>query len=261
MDFKERFKETYKEKYLKFIFEVKENPELMRLELDKIPSLHIPGFGRDYQYAKRKVLYLGIDTVDWESLSFINTENDLPKKVEDLIFYSSDSLRANEMIEWWKKDGRTSPFWNIIFKIHLGLKDINSEITLENSNFYFQDFAWGNTHSLQTYEHALKHCPNLQRDQYRLLQELSKPIDSLETMISILSPDIIIILNGSTWDNVNFQEYFKAFTQTKEDEKCSIYEYITNENKCKIFWFSHPRSSTFGNHTEAVNYIKNEILG
>lgn len=257
MDLKQKFKEVYKPIYLDFCDNLRKENVFKELNLEKIPSIHIPGFGEDYPTAKRKILYLGIDTVNWESFSFIDTEKNPEKKIDELILYSCDSLEEYLMIKWWKEDGKTSPFWNIIFKLHLALKGLEFDLSKEELKLHSHDFAWGNTNALQKYEH-IEGNPTLTKDQYNKVKQLSLTFNDLETMHSVLSPDVIIIFNGEGKVEADIKKYFKKEESEPKDKRWEKYHHKVSG--IPLYWLYHPASGGhFGYHEETVEYFKSQL--
>ncbi|PJZ36985.1 hypothetical protein CH354_07645 [Leptospira levettii] len=249
--------ETYKPLYIDFRDKLfHELPELTDYLVD-IPSIHIPGFGAEYPTAKRKILYLGIDVRDWKRLSFLIDEEEFNKNITEQIFQSTTSLKNNEMIGWLKENGNTSPFWNLIFKLHLALKGMEFDLSKEDFKLHLQDFAWGNTNVLQSYKHV-KGKTSLSRKLYNKLKKLSVSFDDLDVMHSAFSPDVIIIFNGEAKVEADIEKYFQKDESEPKDKRWE--KFLHKVSKIPLYWLYHPASGGhFGHQEETVDYFKSQL--
>ena len=161
---KEKLIYAYKDKLTTFYKNIGEEFSNHSEFLSYITGIHIPGFGSEYPTAKRKILYMGIDTKGWDNIQKELERLNSSDYIEKAILYSCEELENFNFWRWFKpikKNGNigTSPFWNAVIKIHLAIKNISPSDSIkygDKSKYEneLNDFAWGNTHSIETYLHS-----------------------------------------------------------------------------------------------------------
>lgn len=244
-------KEKYTKMYKKLLKEFFEKCKGIQFDnITSIPSIFIPGIGKNYSSAKHKILYIGIDTNDWF---------DLKKDIEDY------KLQGDDFIE--KYISRTSnflndieniynncysQFWEFIFRFQFKIYNIeyNEKNIINNFNDALNSFAWGNSNAIEKEEHYRKHIVgsyDVMRESYKKIKNNSKEFDKLDNVLRCLpeKPDLIIILNWS--ENLKYigKEYIKQSLEFEKADEMKIELYKHQENDCYILWTRHPYSMNF----------------
>jgi hypothetical protein len=242
-----------------------------------IPDIFVPGVGKSYSRAYKKILFVGIDTNGWysinESACKYKSETDVTKKrelLEGIISRASNDLKYNEHIDKWWGNG-TSKFWDYIFKLQIyinnfkvlekgecfinGTSKLRKE-WLEGQKEVTQNFAWANTKLLQ----ELNLDKNIMESYfYNKISEFvyKKKEDRFEVfklMIESLQPDIIIILNWNEYLDFigNYEETSTYHSECKvidghkelckEMIKIEYYRLVSGQH---VFWTYHPTATVF----------------
>jgi hypothetical protein len=272
---KDKLFENYKKLVTDFYFEVEKLYGDKTDILNQIPSIQIPGFGINYPTSPRKILYLGIDNRGWDSiLDVLNSRKEDQNFIKTEIEGTCSVLENMTFIKWFKeqtKDNiKTSPFWNVLIKIHLSLKNVkfNDPIQVDDILYikdHLMDFSWGNTHSIMVYNSYLKNYKpkngeiQLAKTDYQNIQKLTKPFDNLELMVETLSPDVVIIMNGGTWENINYKDFLSSFQIQKDSSTKQWEKYLNKSRDITLFWLNHPRANNFGKHERIIKYLKTEL--
>lgn len=248
--------------------------EVSRIDIDKInegiPDIFIPGAGKLYEQANKKVLYIGKDTNGWYSIrnttyKYGREANEIKKKkvLEEVIARASSALNNNEHLNEWWENGR-SQFWDYIFKLQLHINNLDCEEKLnkewmEKNELLTQSFAWGNSRLFQQL--------NLNKDItdsdfYKKINEFvnmknDKGRECFKNILEALQPDIIVILNWDEYEafigkytaKVSYKDEFAEKNidsdLCKEQlDKIKI-EYYQLESGQHVFWTYHPRGTIY----------------
>lgn len=242
-----------------------------------IPDIFVPGVGKLYTSADKKVLYIGKDTNGWYSMKesaskYALEKNEIKKQelLEKNISRASKDLQSNKHVTEWWGDGK-SKFWDYIFKLQMY---INNFSDIEESNCFSnettklrkewlvenekvtQSFAWANTKLLQEL--------NLQNDKtesyfYKKISEFvykkeEERFEVFKLILEALQPDIIIILDFDEYttfigNSNKMGTYYDEYKGDGNDnqlyiEKIKI-EYYKLDSGQDVFWTYHPQATGY----------------
>jgi hypothetical protein len=269
--------EEYQTKFEKFLQEIKQKHDEEKLKDCFLP--HIPGWGKEYFSTEKRVLYIGIETNGWvrfdEFLEEYKEEKE-EEKIKKYVKSSKESIEGYKFLIWLSN----SAFWEFILKLQFeihGMKyeefdrvwrepknliDIIKDIE-EKFRMPLQSFCWANTNSMEEFKGQEKTVKRIWDD---VKQIAEKEFDSLDLIVKILKPKLVVILNGSMPSRF-YSNIIKKWEEISTDKKFIYYAYKDNIDNINthFIWTYHPqymkRKQSFKPHLEEISkLIKDKVF-
>ena len=222
--------------------------ELKNDDLTGIQAPHLPIAGKNYDLAKYKFAFMGMETYGWDSLShFMDEAERNPQNA--VVQYNS----------WLNDEGilnhrGPATFFGFIIKFLAAFYKIDYKelINKEAHNPLLTSFVWGNTNSIERFEVTAEYNGG-RKEVWDKVKKCSKDFDSINLLIKSASPKIVFILykwvdenyilqNDDALSATHFSKQQQKFViRTKPDIECNYeYFYLRDENT-HVFVLPHPR--------------------
>lgn len=218
------------------------------MDVTGIPAPHIPIMGQNYETAKYKMAFIGMETYDWEDINefCVIANEDLKKAVTCY----EDNINKLRYLKW--ASNYSSTFWGFIWKFLANFYsiDFNDLINAISHKDILTSFIWGETNSIERYQ-VTAGPRNVNPEIWKAVKRSSICFDSVNNLIKSVAPKLIFILNR----NVD-KEYIlnddavracgvpvdnkKEILSLNIDEKMKIrYHYLRDDN-VHIMALPHP---------------------
>jgi len=226
---KEKFIEVYSPLVLNFLQKV------AGLNVEGIPEPHIPVYGKNYQFARDKIAFFGIQTRGYGALKdFIS---DAEKNIETALYRTEGEFDEFDFTDW-TNNPQTS-FWDFILQFLSKFYCINEWQKLKNKEHteVLSSFIWGNTNALESYDVTAK-GKGVDLNNWMKVKEASKIFDNANYTIKVFEPKIIFILN--------WKEDFEWLTKDKDhlgpfEMEDHVQYFYLRKTDTHVFWLAHPR--------------------
>lgn len=257
---KERIYQEYHEKAIIFKNEVAKLGD----EIKGIPAPHIPIAGKNYDLAKYKIAFVGMETAGWEDLDHFIEE--METNPSNAILACQDWLDPKLIL---KRNGNATFFGFIIRFLELFYKIDRKTITnKENLHPALTSFVWAETNSIERY-HVTAAKNKVNKEVWEQVKKLSKPLDSINHLINATNPKVVIITDKWVCTDYILREenIHESVPESKEskkyayshqpDEKIPYQYYYLRDNDTHVFVIPHPR--WIGLHKQTDAYIDSII--
>lgn len=234
-DLHDRRRAEYSELISNFISNIKD------LDLTGIEEPHLPVLGADYEHARYKIAFCGMETKGWGPLSEF-----VKKEPEDLVTYADYTLNELEYLGWAKNYHAT--FWGFVLKFLAKFYNVSvAELTERKHPEILRSFLWTNVNSIERFDvSAQKQNGNL--DTWKKVKEASIPFDNLNHVLNSARPKVVIILYSGAQEkyfldlsdsNYGLDIWDKTNYMFVKDEDYRYY--YRRDTGTHIFCMSHPR--------------------
>jgi len=221
------------------------------LDVTGIPAPHIPIMGQNYEAAKYKMAFIGMETYGWTD---INEFCEIAKEdLKKAVTYDECTINSLEYLGW--ASNYTSTFWGFVLKFlakFYNILDFNSFIGDNKIQVYkdiLTSFVWGETNSIERY-HVSAGPNNVKPEIWEAVKRSSICFDSVSNLIKSVAPKLIFILNRNVDEayiknddviracGVPIENKKKTLTLNNEEMKIS-YHYLRDDN-VHIIVLPHP---------------------
>ena len=221
------------------------------LDVTGIPAPHIPIMGQNYEAAKYKMAFIGMETYGWTDINeFCEIAKENLKKA---VTYDECTINSLEYLGW--ASNYTSTFWGFVLKFlakFYNILDFNSFIGDNKIQVYkdiLTSFVWGETNSIERY-HVSAGPNNVNPEIWEVVKRSSVCFDSVNNLIKSVAPTLIFILNRNVDEayiknddviracGVPIENKKKTFTLKNEEMKIN-YHYLRDDN-VHIIVLPHP---------------------
>ena len=222
--------------------------EIDNLNISGIPAPHIPIMGKNYEFAKYKMAFIGMETYGWEDIKkFMDTARKDYRKAVTLMESTINDL---EHLGWRKNNHAT--FWGFVFKFIAKFYKVEYDDLVAKKAYpeLLTSFVWGNTNAVERY------CVTAQREcvdykTWELVKKASICFDSINNIVKSVHPKLFFVLNSSVdKDYIQNDDAVRAFDIPVEnkknvmkftiDEKRKIAYYYLRDDDVHIFSMPHP---------------------
>ncbi|NJL19476.1 MAG: hypothetical protein HC901_04315 [Bdellovibrionaceae bacterium] len=213
-----------------------------------IPEPHLPLWGRGYDQANPKILFIGEETRGWRNGAdeFLKIARKNPAKALDCNLEKNE-IDSLKFIGWAGRSGRD--FWGTVFRLLALIHGLNGkddwkrfkckDIDQADSEAarLLRSFAWANTNAVEQHTTLALADPTV-RNHLRIAS--ASHLDSLTLLLDVFQPDVAIIMN---W--IGFPEgywgrelHWNWFASNIKHLAYTVYE--GNNYKTHIFKTAHP---------------------
>ncbi len=231
------------------------------INVEGIPEPHLPCIGEEYQTAKYKLAFYGIETNGWGELSdFIKAGK---KGSIHALHRGKNEIDDLNHYYYFRNNFKTT-FFDFVLQFLCGFYNIHSVEDLISTPQHvkiLKSIIWGNTNSIERFEVSAEEA-EVQFENWLKVKEASKIFDTPEPVISFLKPNIIIVMN---WNEK--EEWLTDVGDIKEPEKLGdhLLYYNKPDTNTHIFWVAHPRwiAINFGFKkfiTKIIKHIKQKQI-
>ena len=236
-----RFSTAYLPLLTKFIADVKD------LDLEKMPEPHLPVYGRKYEDASPKILFMGWETRGAKGLKeFAETVRTNPRRS---LFGWEDDFDELAFVYWRANFSRD--FWSFNLRFLAKLHAIADWKDLYKDPFKYEDilssFAWANAESIERY-HVTAQSNNVKLEDWQKVKEASKIFDDAKLIFSTLEPNVVILMHWAADE--------QALLKGLEIESVSkihpdyLWHYKIKSPDLHLYWTKHPVRL----HYEGIDY-------
>ncbi len=228
---------NFKDVYSPLLSDLKKELEKIVTSLTGIPELFFPIYGKNYEYVKHKIAFVGMETRGYGSLEDMRRHLDLAEDLTDILFRIEDEFDDLEFTKWTNNFGKS--FWDYILQFLAAYYQIDDWKDLKNqkNKYILSSFLWGNSSALERYKITAQQ-KGADYSLWENIKSISRKFDSLELLIRAAKPDIVIILN---W------ELDKEYLQMKDmtlSEPESIDDHLkyyhVKETNTHVIHHAHP---------------------
>lgn len=231
--------------------------------VEGIQAPHMPIAGKNYDCARYKLAFVGMETKGWDSLGdFIQKAKTNP---EYAVSQYNKWLKEDEIVKYT----RPASFWHFIleFLSRFYAIDYKTLIRNDNDNSLLSSFLWGNANSIERYDVSAKKL-GADYEIYNKVKEQSKEFDSINHIIQAANPRVVIILHKWVSDNYILQDddvktianlspkQKKVAFVENPDIECNYKYMYLREQHTHVFVLPHPRwINANGGNKKYINSI------
>lgn len=154
-------------------------------------SPFLPKWGRNFDLALMKIAVVGIDTLGWTDKlhDFVSY---YPLSLKDFLVEKADFQEKFKFLGWGYK---MTSFWGFWFHLISNLYGVDIKDVLQRKrNDLVDNFVWGNCNAIE-----IMHVKNPRDSSYKYASAKSKVFNSVDYLIKIFGPKVIIVLNAEPW--------------------------------------------------------------
>ena len=232
-----------------------------------IAAPHIPIMGRNYELAKYKIAFVGIETYGWTDM---NEFCELARKDScAAVTHEEDTINSLEHLGWNKV------FWGFILKFlaHFYKTDYEELINPHNNSDLLTSFVWGNTNSIEKY--CVSAEPNnVEYAVWESVKNASICFDSINNLIKSVSPKLIVVLNREV--EKGQKDYIESDEAIRQwgvpiknrkktlgfeiDDNLKIYYYYLREDNTHVISLPHPRWMKQGSPVHSIEVYVDKVI-
>jgi len=236
-----RFSAAYLPLLSKFIADIK------NIDLEKMPEPHLPVYGRKYENASRKILFMGWETRGSKGLKeFTEAVKTNPRRA---LFGWEDDFDELAFVYWRANFNRD--FWSFNLRFLAKLHKISDWRILYKDPFKYEDvlssFAWANAESIERY-HVTAQGNDVKLEDWQKVKEASKIFDDAKLIFSTLEPNVVILMHW-TADETTLLKGLEI-EYVSEIHPDYLLHYKIKSPDMHLFWTKHPVRL----HYEGVDY-------
>lgn len=214
------------------------------LRTSLIPGPFVPGVGPTYGITGKRILYVGRDTRGWEpNLGKLLRlyETDRETTVRQVVSSASQCLERLDHVTWKTQRAR---FWDFVFAFHLAANRVKAgktptpDILRNDLREWSQSIAWANVHPIERTESLDERGVAFSAKAHGVVDSRSGFLQSLQTLLEVTDPDVMLILYGGMNYKVTLAE-FPGYTFDKFSER--TWEIKLPGIRTRVFWTDHPR--------------------
>lgn len=219
------------------------------LPIKGIPAPHIPIMGKNYEKAKYRIAFIGIDTYGW---SDIEEFCEIAKSdSSNAVTLNEDSINSLEYRKWSQNYSTT--FWGFILKFLSRFYQIEFDDLIKGEQCFevLTSFVWGNSNSIERYDVSAKH-DGVDYNVWEKVKQASVCFDSINNLTKSLLPKLVFILNKNIdRDYIISDDMIRSLGVPIEKKKSVLslnvneemkirYHYLRDDN-VHIIALPHPR--------------------
>lgn len=172
--------------------------EIGDLDVTGIPAPHIPIVGKNYEMAKYRIAFIGIETLGWADINeFIKVAKSDSFKA---VTYMEDTINNLEHLGWAANYHAT--FWGFVFKFISKFYKVGFEDLVDNLKYpeLLCSFLYGNTNAIERYQvtaenNGVKYCT------WEFVKRASVCFDSINNIVKSAAPRLVFVLNTGVEDD------------------------------------------------------------
>lgn len=240
---KQRLIEQYAPLIGQFLYDIK------GLDVTGIPAPHIPIMGQNYEAAKYKIAFIGMETYGWTDLSAFKEialeENGLQK----LVTYEEKSINSLMYLNW--AGNCTTTFWGFPLRFLSKFYNVELKELMDRKHpEILTSFVWGETNSIERY--GVSTANNVNYNVWEAVKKASICFDSANNLIKAVAPKIFFVLHsGVDKDYISSDDAVREMGVPIENRKSILsldveidlkirYHYLRGED-VHIIALPHPR--------------------
>lgn len=192
--------------------------DIKGLDVTGIPAPHIPIMGQNYEAAKYKMAFIGMETYGWTDLdSFVRVAKD-DNGLNKLVTYEEQTINTLEYLNWI--GNCTTTFWGFPLRFLSKFYKVELRYLIEEKEHpeILTSFVWGETNSIERY--GVSTANNVDYKVWEAVKRASICFDSANNLIKALSPKIIFVLySGVDRDYISSDDAVREMGVPVENRK------------------------------------------
>ena len=221
--------------------------QIESFNIEMIPEPHLPVFGKGYENAHNKVLFMGWETRGSKGLKeFFNTAKTNPEKA---LFWWEDDFDELSFVYW--RSNLSRDFWSFNLRLLAKLNGIPNWKELYKNPFVYEDMlssiAWANTDSIERY-HVTAQSNGVTFEDWQRVKDASKIFDRPPLVFNTLNPNLVILMNWGQDETQLFKKMEIEYELKMRPDYLWYYKF--KKPDMHLFWTKHP----FRLHFEGVDY-------
>lgn len=232
--------DNYREQYAPLIETFVSQVEESKVPTDGLPQPHLPIIGDNYEKAKYKFAFFGMETYGWCPLTdFISNYHKAAEAGDAVI----DACNYRQFIEDGEylgcRNNTHTGFWDFLIQFLSAFYHITPAEFEQQHKELHNSFVWGNTNALERYS-VTSQGEGVSPEVYDKVKEYSRIFDDAGHMLKTLRPDVLIVLNWS-----EAEEWLTKWKDTGNVVHFHLNDhleyYYIRETNTHVFWTAHPR--------------------
>jgi len=227
---------TNKEKFIESYLPLLDSfcKEITGISYKGMPEPFFPVFGKNYEGATPKILFVGMETSGW-----LNMQEFMRLHISDnsaCLFRIQPDFDDQICTKWTNNFG--SSFWDFIFRFLAKIHDLDNwkELKQGKKPEIINSFGWANVNSVERFEvSCLKN--KVERENWEVIKNASERFDLAKLIIDSMSPEVIILTHWNAKE-AWFDDLIMGEWVILSDHLW--YNKIQPSNT-HIFWTAHPR--------------------
>lgn len=208
--------------------------EIEGLNVKGIPAPHIPIMGQNYERAKYRIAFIGMETLGWSDIEefceFVKSDS------SRAVVLNEGRINSLEYLSWPRN--YTSTFWGFVLKFISKFYQVDFlDLIVNNTNpELLTSFVWGNSNSIERY--GVNSEPNgVDYNVWEKVKQASVRFDSLNNLTKSLLPKLIFILNRNVEnDYIMSDEMVRSFSVPIEKKKSVLTLDVNEEMKIRYHY-------------------------
>ena len=252
-DIKAHYTSYYAPLVRKFCSELSQWPAS---DFENMPKIFLPLFGDRFESSPLRIAFIGIDTGGWFDLpEFLQKASVEPELVieADLNWFSHDV----PFLDWKDRNRTRHQFWGFILFFLAKVYGIDNWTILKRDKFnsIVRSLAWANSNSMEFYNSSCEEN-GVPIDVWKRVKDASEAFDRLSHIITVLNPNVCIILNKE----LDVSRYFQGLQWNELETRARVTHYRIEPQGIHVFHVPHPHGMLFSSAGEHFASTLNRML-
>lgn len=260
MSLKAEYSKYYRTMVQSFVDEVCGQFPVERFE--RIPQLFLPAWGKNYENALTRIVFVGRDTLGWGSMP------EMVEAVREKAWTKVFDIREFQnldYVEWGARNRYT--FWGFILYFlawMYGVKDWEVLKAKEHRDI-LSSFAWGNANSIERWssktfarlELSPKQWAELS-EAYSVVKAASEKFDNIEHLKTLLNPDVVFVMCEVTDCRRYLGDYFTQ-NELKEERIPEANLRVFKIGEMLVVNIPHPQGIMYRSDSHKADYFVKKL--
>ena len=191
---RQRYENHYTRKVSDFIRDIGE------IDTTGIPEVHLPLWGKNYETAKLRMAFVGIETQGWWDMAeFIS---DAKRDTRTAIFRQTEKFLQLPFVEWTNNFGTT--FWDTVMQFLAAFHKVPEwqELKRRQHDEILHSFVWSETNAVERWQVTAEGNGSDFKAWEKIKAASKLHLDSYSAIIDIFRPHVAIVMHWTDdyWD-------------------------------------------------------------